>query len=122
MDNDKNVLAAIQIPNPSSRSSIELMLNANTGLKKSISFPYEEDKCKDLTIPFIANQDYSHWAVRAIRHKQTSLSDGELSDFLIKLNNDSTFGFFKIKTEQAGIPSAQTYLMAITRNSLDLVR
>jgi len=117
------VLTAIQIPNPSSRSSIELILNANTGLKKSISLPCKEDKCKELAIPSTtANQDHSHWAARAIRHKQTTLNDHHLLDFLIKLNNNTTFGFFNIKTEQAGIPSFQTYLMAITRNSLGLVR
>lgn len=122
-NNEKSaVLTAIQITNPSSRSSIELILNANTGLKKSISLPYEEDKCKDLAIPSTtANQGHSHWAARAVRHKQTALRDDELLDFLIKLNNNATFGFFNIKTEQAGIPSVQTYLMAITRNSLDLV-
>ena len=123
-NNEKSaVLTAIQIINPSSRRSIELILNANTGLKKSISLSYEEDKCKYLVIPSTtANQDHSHWATRAISQKQTALRDDELLDFLIKLNNNTTFGFFNIKTEQAGIPSVQTYLMAITRNSLDLVR
>jgi hypothetical protein len=117
--NNRKVLAAIQIPNPSSHSPIELILNGHTGLKKSISLPY--DKCKDLTIQSTANRNYSHWAARAIRHKQTCLDDSELSDFLIKLGNDTTFGFLRIKTEAAGTPSAQTYLMAITRNSIDLV-
>jgi hypothetical protein len=123
-NNEKSaVLTAIQITNPSSRRSIELILNTNTGLKKSISLPYEEDKCKDLVIPSItASEDHSHWATRAISQNQTVLRDDELLDFLIKLNNNTTFGFFNIKTEQAGIPSVQTYLMAIARNSLDLVR
>ena len=96
-------LLAIQVPDESSRSSIELVFDGNTGLKKGISLPYEVEKCKDLAIPSTtANQDHSHWATRAIRHKQTALSDYELLDFLTKLNNDTTFGFFKIKTEQPG--------------------
>ena len=76
------------------------------------------EKCKDLAIPSTtADQDHSHWATRAIRDKQTALNDYELVDFLTKLNNDTTFGFFKIKTEQPGTQSARRYLMAIVRNS-----
>ena len=123
--NNETYLLAIQVPDKSNRSSIELVLHANTVLK-SISLPYQEEKCKDLVIPSTtANQDHSHWAARAVRHKQTALRDDELLDFLTKLNNDTTFGFFKIKTEQTEAQSARRYLMAIVRNSqttLDLVR
>jgi hypothetical protein len=115
-------LLAIQVPDESSRSSIELVFDGNTG----ISLPYEVEKCKDLAIPSTtADQDHSHWATRAIRHKQTALNDYELVDFLTKLNNYTTFGFVKIKTEQPGTQSARRYFMTIVRKSqitLDLIR
>ena len=57
--NNEKYLLAIQVPNESNRSSIELVLHANTVLK-SISLPYEEEKCKDLAIPSItASEDHS---------------------------------------------------------------
>jgi hypothetical protein len=120
-------LAAIQVPDPSNRSSFELTFNAKTGLKRRIDLPFAEDKCRDLEIPPPATvgQDRSHWAARAIRDRETAINDDELLDFLIKANNDTTFGFFKIKTEQAAATSSsKAYLMAITRSSqsyIDLV-
>jgi hypothetical protein len=102
-------LTAIQVPDQSNRSSIELTFNAKTGLNRRIALPFAEDKCRDLEIPpppATAGQDRSHWAARAIRDRQTAINDDELLNFLIKADNDTTFGFFKIKTEQAAATSS----------------
>ena len=65
-----------------------------------------EDKCRDLEIqppPATAGQDRSRLAAQAaIRDRQRAINDDELLDYLIRANNDTTSGFFKIKTEQAG--------------------
>jgi hypothetical protein len=63
--------------------------------------------------------DDSHWAVRAIKDKQTILTDEELSDFLCKVR-DSTYAAFKViapsSQQQQQESSTRCYLMTITNN------
>jgi hypothetical protein len=68
--------------------------------------------------------DDSHWAVRAIKDKQTILNDEELSDFLCKVR-DSTYAAFKViapssQQQQQQESSTRCYLMIITDNKIEL--
>jgi hypothetical protein len=66
--------------------------------------------------------DDSHWAVRAIKDKQTILTDEELSDFLCKVR-DSTYAAFKViapsSQQQQQESSTRCYLMIITNSSYE---
>jgi hypothetical protein len=56
------------------------------------------------------NED--HWAARAIKNKQTLLSDTELTDFLNKVRN-ATFAVFKIKMKGS---EDLLYMLMVTNN------
>ena len=70
----------------------------------------------------ITPTDDSHWAVRAIKDKQTILNDEELSDFFCKVRN-TTYASFKVirsSSQQQESSSTSHYLMIITDNKIVL--
>jgi hypothetical protein len=71
----------------------------------------------------ITPTDDNHWATRAIKHKRTTLTDKELSDFLHKVR-DSTYAAFKVispsSQQQQHELSSRCYLMIITDNKINL--
>ena len=72
----------------------------------------------------IAPTDESHWAVRALKDKQTILNDKELSDFLCKARN-ATYASFNVisptsQQQQQQKSSTRRYLMIITDNKINL--
>jgi hypothetical protein len=97
--NNKPMVTAIRIPE-SFHGSIKLLREDD---KQSISLEYSSEKNIDLDIV-----DENHWAPRCVRAGTTTLSDGDLADFLNKTKN-ATFGFFTIKINE----SNSIYLMAI---------
>jgi hypothetical protein len=112
----ESYLIAFQIPDAANKRSIELTFKAGSGVNKTIAVPYSEDKCRHLVLlPRTITEQDQHWANRVVSHAQTPLSDDELLDFLVNLNNNTTFGFFKIisKDELCN----QVYLVAITKSS-----
>jgi len=75
------------------------------------------NNCFDIT-----PTDENHWAVRAIKNKQTILTDEEISDFLCKARN-TTCAYFKVispysQQQQEQEPSTRCYLMMITDNKI----
>jgi hypothetical protein len=98
--NNKPMLTAIRITDSFHGTSIKLLGEDD---KQSISLEYSSKKNIELDI-----DDESHWAPRCVRAGTTTLSDGDLADFLNKTKNAS-FGFFTVKIKGfKGI-----YLMAI---------
>jgi hypothetical protein len=98
--NNKPMLTAIKIPEGFHGNSIRLLQEGN---KRSISLEYSSEKNIELEI-----DDENHWVPRCVRAGTTTLSDGDLADFLNKTGN-TTFGFFTIKINE----SNSIYLMAI---------
>jgi hypothetical protein len=97
--NNKPMVTAIRIPE-SFHGSIKLLGEDD---KQSISLEYSLEKNIDLDI-----DDENHWAPRCVRAGTTTLSDGDLADFLNKTEN-ATFGFFTVRIKE----SKSIYLMAI---------
>jgi hypothetical protein len=98
--NKKPGLVAIKIPESFHGNSLKLL---QVGTHKSISLEYYSERNIELD-----NDDENHWAPRCVRAGTTTLSDGDLADFLKKTEN-ATFGFFTVKIKEfKGI-----YLMAI---------
>lgn len=79
--------------------------DALTGLEKSITLIYSEEKCIAMS-----PEDAGGWAERAIVNGRTAINDKELSEFLNKTGNTS-FRFFKLKGKDDGI--VRRYLMAL---------
>jgi hypothetical protein len=73
----------------------------------------------------ISPPDENHWAMRAIKDKQTILNDEELSDFLCKVRN-ATYASFKVippssqQQQQQQESSTCHYLMIIIDNKIRL--
>jgi hypothetical protein len=81
------------------------------------------NNCFDIT-----PTDENHWAVRAIKDKQTILNDEELSDFLCKVRN-ATYASFKVISPSSQQQQQQQqkqesltgcYLMIIIDNKINL--
>ena len=80
------------------------------------------NNCFDIT-----PTDENHWAVRAIKDKQTILNDEDLSDFLCKVRN-ATYASFKVippssqqqQQQQKQESLTGYYLMIITDNKINL--
>jgi hypothetical protein len=97
---NKPTLTAIRIPESFHSTSLKLLGEDD---KQSISLEYSSEKNIQLDI-----DDENHWATRCVRAGTTTLTDGDLADFLNKTEN-ATFGFFTIKIKEfKGI-----YLIAI---------
>jgi hypothetical protein len=112
----KSFLIAFQIPDAANKRSIELTFKEGSGVSKTIAVPYSEDKCRQLELlPSTVTEQDQHWANRVVSENQISLSDDELLDFLARLNNNTTFGFFKIISKDE--LNTEVYLMAITKSS-----
>ncbi|MBD0360163.1 MAG: hypothetical protein ICV56_05565, partial [Nitrososphaeraceae archaeon] len=75
----------------------------------------------------ITPNNENHWAARAIKDKQTILTDEETSDFLCKVGN-ATYAAFKVippylqeqQQQQQQESSTRCYLMIITDNKINL--
>jgi hypothetical protein len=112
----QSYLVAFQIPDAANKKSIELTFKAGSGVNKTIAVPYSEDKCGQLELlPSTITEQDQHWPNRVVSENQTCLSDDELLDFLVRLNNNTTFGFFKIISKDE--LNTEVYLMAITKSS-----
>ncbi len=83
-----------------------IVSNVATGLEKSITLSYSEEKCV-----VFSHEDTPSWAQRAILNGRTMMDDKEVLEFLNKTGN-SSFGFFKQKRKDEG-PS-DMYMLAIT--------
>jgi hypothetical protein len=112
----QSCLVAFHIPDAANKKSIELTFKAGSGVSKTIALPYSEDKCRPLELlPSTITEQDQHRANRVVSENQTCLSDDELLDFLVRLNNNTTFGFFKIISKDE--LNTEVYLMAITKSS-----
>src|SRR5436190_7072790 len=73
-DNNSEPEEIIKIKNPKSRQQL-------------ITFQYSRERHIDITL---TNENQNHWAIRAIKYGQTTLSDCELTDFVRRIK-DRTF-------------------------------
>jgi hypothetical protein len=101
--NNKPMPTAIRIPESVHGTSIKLLVKDD---KQSISLEYSSKKISELDI-----DDENHWAPSCVRAGTTTLSDGDLADFLNKTKN-ATFGFFTVKVKEI----SGNYLMAIVNS------
>jgi hypothetical protein len=78
-NNDNTPQETIKVKNPKSRQQL-------------IKFQYSKERHIDITL---TNENQNHWAIRAIKDRQTTLNDYELTDFVRRVK-DRTFAVVKV--------------------------
>jgi hypothetical protein len=78
-NNDNTPQETIKVKNPKSRQQL-------------ITFQYSKERHIDITL---TNENQNHWAIRAIKDRQTTLNDYELTDFVRRVK-DRTFAVVKV--------------------------
>jgi hypothetical protein len=113
----KKSLVAIELPknNNNDNTPEEIIKIKNPKRKQQlITFQYSKELHIDITL---TNENQNHWAIRTIKDGQTTLADGELTDFIRRVK-DRTFAVVKLHMPLSNSSSEQQecirlYFMAI---------
>jgi hypothetical protein len=114
-------IVAIPVPQLSpSNSMCKVRLSVNdlesVSRKKYMTIEYLKEKCYDLLLS--SDTESNHWSARVLHNESTSfVNDDEVMDYLSRTKH-STFGFFRINSENPfnhsmRIPSGLIYLIML---------
>jgi hypothetical protein len=88
----KKGLIAIELPKNNNNTDDNSEPEEIIKIKQLITFQFSREQHIDITL---TNENQNHWAMRAIKYGQTTLTDCELTDFVRRIK-DRTFAVVKV--------------------------
>jgi hypothetical protein len=88
----KKSLVAIELPKNNNNDNTPEEIIKIKRQEQLITFQYSKELHIDITL---TNENQNHWAIRTIKDGQTTLADGELTDFIRRVK-DRTFAVVKV--------------------------